>query len=126
MKKSARVSSHFRYHTVNDSSDEDATPLPVTTSLKHVHFNAPQNGLSRFRTTYVVGGASPDKRPDVCASPGPEVWNSEPAPPELNTTNYPWLDPAYQHQFDLESHTHQIPAPRVRTAGVSHLNFPSI
>lgn len=128
MKKASRAGSHFKFHPVADSSDEDAPPVPVVpvdTSLRHIHFNnTSRHGPSNSRNTYVAGGASPNKIPDTQPlSSRPDDWNFEAAPPEINETNYPWLDPAYQHQMDLESHSHQVPPKaRTRTAAVSYLH----
>ena len=127
MKKSSRAGSHFKFHAVADSSDEDAPPqVPANTALRHIHFNnSSGNSSNNARTTYIADGASPNKAPATRPlSPGPDVWNSESAPPEINEVNYPWLDPAYQHQMDLESHSYQVrPKQRTRTAAVSDLQL---
>lgn len=131
MKRTTRGTSQFKFHEVPGSSDEDEQPAAPQESLRHLHFNTSRNAAGPSRsaytarashTTYVTGDASPIKELPVRPhSPGPDLWNDEPGPPEINTTNYPWLDPAYQHQIELDLLSYNVP-PRVRTAGVSQLS----
>jgi hypothetical protein len=75
-----------------DDNDEPS-PAPDI-RIKHTQFNLDQSGASSARTSYIPAPASPVKRARVTHDDF--NWNDEPAPPEINPMNYPFLDPAYQ------------------------------
>jgi hypothetical protein len=111
-KRRARAS--FDWQPVPD--DGDSAPAPDI-RIKHTRFDLDESGASSSKTTYVLAPASPTKK-------GPMIfddynWNDELAPLELNTTNYPFLDPAYEHFLDINE---PGPPRRKRTTEVSDWN----
>jgi hypothetical protein len=130
--RGARPRFEFHQSAVHSSDEDDfvAAPLalPTANTYKHTRFNLHKAGLETSvagpssRTTYVAGPSSPEK-----ARPEPRhdiVWNKDPPPLEINTTNYAFLDPAYVHQLDTMD---LDPTKRKRTASVrlflSHLDL---
>jgi len=96
-----RAPSSFDWTPVLDDTDEPQ-PLPDI-RLRHTQLNLDSAGPSTSRTSYIPAPASPKKRagPSVNDNYDNYNWNPEPAPPEINLENYPFLDPAYQHHLDL-------------------------
>jgi len=72
--------------------------------IRHSHIDLDPVGPSSSHTRYISAPASPSK------STGPTHnynddddfnWNYEPAPPEININDHPFLDPAYVHFLDI-------------------------
>jgi len=121
-KRGARPRFEFHQSVVHSSDEDDfvAAPLalPTANTYKHTRFNLHKAGLE----TSVAGPSSPEK-----ARPEPWhdiIWNEDPPPLKINTTNYAFLDPAYVHQLDTMD---LDPTKRKRTASVrlflSHLDL---
>jgi hypothetical protein len=59
----------------------------------NIHVNLDESGQLLSKTYFISAPASPTKNTQVIYD---DInWNNEPAPLKLNTTNYPFLDPAY-------------------------------
>jgi hypothetical protein len=115
MGRKRRAHPSFEWQHVLEEG-EDPRPGP-NIRIKHTRFDLDESGPSSSRTTYLSAPASPTKlAPPIYDNFN---WNDNPAPPELNIKNYPFLDPAYQHFLDINE---PGPPRRKRTTEVSHCN----
>jgi len=97
MNRKRRARKSFDWHPVPEDGEEPASAPDIR--IKHTRLDLDESGGSSSKTTYISAPASPTKK----SLPFYDDfnWNDEPAPLELNTTNYPFLDPAYQHFLDI-------------------------
>jgi hypothetical protein len=112
MTRKRRAPASFDWTPVLDDSDEDQ-PLPDI-RIRHTRVELDESGRSSSTTSFIPAAASPAK--NRRAQYDDIDWNNEPAPLELNTANYPFLDPAYQHFLDVNE---PGPPRRKRTTEVS-------
>ncbi|KAF7970355.1 hypothetical protein HWV62_24332 [Athelia sp. TMB] len=88
------------YPTAYPSDKEDGSSivppaLPDAAHHKHVHFH---HESGQTQTSYISSLASPSKQREI--SPEAQtIWNTEPLP---NFETHPYVDPAYQHELDLQ------------------------
>jgi hypothetical protein len=100
--------------------DDDDVPAPARDiRMRHTHLNLHESGGSSSRTSFIPAPASPAKQSVQPSYEDDFNWNDEPAPLEINTTNYPFLDPAYQHFLDINE---PGPPRRKRTTEVCSLS----
>ena len=100
MGRKRRAPASFDWSAVPEYDDEPA-PLPDI-RIRHSHIHLDRSGASSSNTTYIPAPASPSKRDASFNYVDDNYnWNNEPAPPEINTANYPFLDPAYTHYLDI-------------------------
>jgi hypothetical protein len=92
-----RAHASFDWIPVLDDNEEDQ--LPPDIHIQHTRVDLDESGQSSSTTSFVPAPASPAKKTRTRYDDFD--WNNEPAPLELNTTNYPFLDPAYQHFLDV-------------------------
>jgi hypothetical protein len=115
MQRKRRVPRSFDWTPV---APDTKRPLPDTRN-SHTRIDLDQSGSSTSQTSYISAPASPTK---ILALPFDDDdinWNNEPAPPEINTTNYPFLDPAYVHFLDVNE---PGPPRRKRTTEVKYIS----
>jgi hypothetical protein len=80
--------------------DDDNKELPIPEiHIRHTRLDLDASGASSSTTRFLAAPASPAKR--SCHAEEDFSWNDMPVPLELNTTNYPLMDPAYEHFLDI-------------------------
>jgi hypothetical protein len=107
---------HFTFDEPLVSSDDEAD-TQRNIRLRHTDIELREEGRSG-RMQFTEGPASPRKRP---APSHPPTWINQGPMPEINTVNYPFLDPAYVHHLDYNE---PGPPKRHRTASVSSSQQP--
>jgi len=100
MGRKRRVPASFDWTPVLDVGDTLELP---DIHVRHSHVHLDPLGPSSSRTTFISAPASPSKSdgPSDYYDDNDYNWNNEPAPPEINTNDFPFLDPAYTHFLDL-------------------------
>jgi hypothetical protein len=100
MSRKRRAPASFEWHTVPEDEDEPQTLPDIR--IKHSHVDLDTSGSSSRHTTYLSAPASPSKQASSSNYAHDDYfWNQEPALPKINTTTYPFLDPAYVHFLDI-------------------------
>jgi hypothetical protein len=100
MSRKRRAAASFEWNLVPDDNSEPQTQPDIR--IQHSHLHLDQSGPSSSRTAYLSAPASPSKKAGPSNYDDDNYnWNEEPAPPEINTTTYPFLDPAYLHYLDV-------------------------
>lgn len=100
MTRKRRAPASFDWTAVPEYDDQPASLPDIR--IRHSHLHLDQSGASSSNTIYVSAPASPSKRNTSFDYEDDNYnWNNEPAPPEINIANYPFLDPAYTHYLDI-------------------------
>lgn len=97
MSRKRRAPASFDWKKVSDDNEPQAVP---DIRIQHTHLNLDQSRPPSTRTSYIPSPASPSKAGPSNLTYDDFNWNEEPAPPEINFDNYPFLDPAYVHHLD--------------------------
>jgi len=97
MSRKRRARASFDWIPVLDDNEEDQPLLDIR--IQHTRVDLDESGRSSSTTSFIPAPASPAKKTRTRYDDFD--WNNEPAPLELNTANYPFLDPAYQHFLDV-------------------------
>jgi hypothetical protein len=97
MSHKRRAPASFEWSRVPDDDD-----LPPNINIHHTHLDLDPSGSSFSQATYISAPASPSKK----VGPSDHYhdsynWNDKTAPPEINITNFPFLDPEYVHFLDI-------------------------
>ncbi len=96
MSRKRRARASFDWTPVAD--DDEEPPIPDI-HIRHTRLDLDVSGALSSTTKFLAAPASPIKRSRHVEADF--AWNDEPAPPELNATNYPFMDPAYEHFLDI-------------------------
>jgi hypothetical protein len=109
-----RSAAHFDFDDPLPSSDEDVHP-PPSVRIRHTNISFGEDGQSSGCTQHFHGPASPRKQSSTAHIPEP-TWIQDAPPMGIDPSEYPWMDPAYEHHLDFNE---PGPPKRKRTASVS-------
>lgn len=116
----SRIPPGFSVHNLPSSSEDDGRPIaPKIAYLQHTNLGPGNKAGPGSRTVHLPNEATPEKFSTSRREPSPDiVWNDDPPLPEINTENYPWLDPEYIHEHDLADMELNMAPPRPRPVSI--------